>query len=211
MKKKINKIIVLTLILTITSVLFSACGPKVPTLDIEAQKTSFAQTAEAQALMTQAAQPTSTPTLEPSLTPTQTETQPVDVASPTVTVTAGTPTATQQVISGEDAGQWRAQDPADNTEFAPGETFTVTWTIENTGTSTWTQNYYIKFASGEQMDAEDQVFLPYDVPPGTNVQISVEFKAPMTAGEYQSTWSLLNANDKAFYTNFYIIINVVEE
>ena len=210
MNNKTNKMIVLSLVLTLTSVLFSACGPKVPTLDIDAQKTSFAQTAEAQANMTQAAQPTATPTLEPSLTPTPTETQTADVTEPTATATAGTPTATQAVITGNDSGQWIAQDPVDNTKFNPGETFTVTWTIENTGTSTWTTKYYIKFASGEQMDATEKVNLPYDVPPGTNVQISVEFKAPMTAGEYQSTWSLLNANDNAFYTNFFIIINVVE-
>jgi hypothetical protein len=211
MTKKTKKIIILTLILTLTSVLFSACGPKQPTIDIEAQKTSFALTAEAQASMTQAAQPTSTPTLEPTMTPTATETQAVEVATPTETVpAAGTPTATQSVITGNDAGQWIAQDPADNTEFAPGAVFTVTWTIENTGTSTWTTNYYIKFASDEQMDAEEKVYLPYPVPPGTNVQVSVEFKAPSSAGEYQSTWSLVNANDVAFYSNFYIIINVVE-
>ena len=211
MTKKTNKIFMLTLVLTLTSVLFSACGSKVPTVDIEAQKTSFAQTADAQAVLTQAAQPTATPTLEPTMTPTPTETQAVEVSTPTETATAGTPTATQAVITGNDAGQWIAQDPADNTEFAPGDTFTVTWTIENTGTSTWTTDYYIKFISDEQMDAEDQVNLPYPVPPGTNVQVSVEFKAPSTAGEYQSTWSLVNANDVAFYTNFYIIINVVEE
>ena len=211
MKKKTKNLIVISLILTITSVLFSACSPKEPTLDIDAQKTSFAQTAEAQINLTQAAIPTSTPTLEPSLTPTPTETQPVDMSTPTATATVGTPTATQSVITGEDVGQWRAQDPIDNTEFAPGDTFTVTWTIENVGTSTWTTNYYIKFASGEQMDAEDEIYLPYDVPPGKNVQISVELKAPMTAGEYQSTWSLLNANGQAFYTNFYIIIDVAEK
>ena len=206
MTKKTRKLIILSLMLTLTGVLFSACGTKQPTIDIEAQKTSFALTADAQAILTQAAQPTSTPTLEPTSTPTATET-----LAATPTKTAGTPTATQAVISGNDAGQWIAQDPADNTEFAPGETFTVTWTIENTGTSTWTTDYYVKFISDEQMDAADQVFLPYNVPPGTNVQVSVEFKAPSTAGEYKSTWSLVNANDIAFYSNFYIIINVVEE
>ncbi len=210
MTKKTKKLIILSLMLTLTSVLFSACGTKKPTIDIEAQKKSFALTAEAQAIMTQAAQPTSTPTLESTLTPTATETQAVEEVTPTVSVTAGTPTATQAVITGNDAGQLIAQDPADNTEFAPGETFTVTWKIENTGTSTWTTDYYIKFTSDEQMDAEEQVNLPYPVPPGTNVQVSVEFKAPSSAGEYKSTWSLVNANDIAFYSNFYIIINVVE-
>lgn len=203
--------IILSLTLIWTSLLFSACGPKVPTIDVNAQKTSFAQTAEAQANMTQAALPTATLTPEPSLTPTSTETLAVETATPTTTGTASTATATVPASTGADAGLWRAQDPPDNTEFGPGETFTVTWTIENTGTSTWTTKYYIEFTSGEQMDAPEKVYLPYNVPPGTNVQISVEFKAPSEAGEYKSTWSLVNANDEIFYTNFYIIINVVVE
>lgn len=211
MKIKTRKTVLLTLILVLSSIVFTACRSSEPTLDIDAQKTSFAQTADAQAAMTQAAQPTATFTPEPTMTPAQTETQAVEDSVPTVTASAATPTPTSGVVTtGEDAGAWRAQDPADNTEFAPGDTFTVTWTIENTGTSTWTTDYYIKFTSGEQMDALDEVYLPYNVTPGTNVQISVEFKAPTTAGEYQSTWSLYNASDTSFYTNFYIIINVVE-
>lgn len=210
MNKKLGKKLVVTLVLVLASLVFSACGSKEPTLDIDAQKTGFAQTAEAQVSMTAAAQPTATLTPEPSLTPTPTETPAEDAATPTVTATSGTAVATVPVTTGNDVAQWRSQDPPDNTEFNPGDTFTVTWTLENTGTSTWTPNYYIKFTSGEQMDAEEQVNLPYNVPPGTNAQISVEFKAPTTPGEYQSTWSLINANDQAFYTNFYIIIDVVE-
>jgi hypothetical protein len=168
------------------------------------QKTGFAQTAEAQASLTAAAIPTETPTLE--VTPT---------ATFTLTPTAGTPTATASSTGatatfstgGADVAQWRANDPPDNTVFAPGEEFTVTWTLENTGTSTWTTGYYIQFYSGEQMDAEDEVYLPYSVPPGTNVQVSVDFVAPESNGAKRSDWILKNANDETFYS-FYVVIDV---
>jgi hypothetical protein len=122
-----------------------------------------------------------------------------------------TATATSSTSGGIDDAQWRAQSPEDNTEFLPGETFTVTWKLENTGTSTWTTSYYIQFTSGDQMDAEEKVYLPYPVPPGKNVEVSVDLKAPNDAGEYKSVWSLLNTNDEVFYTNFFIVINVVED
>ena len=39
----------------------------------------------------------------------------------------------------------------DNTHFAPGDTFTKTWTIINSGTCEWSANYYMVFVSGDQM------------------------------------------------------------
>ena len=196
-----RKLTILTAFVLV-SILLAACGPREPEIDIDAQKTSFAQTAEVQASMTAAAQPTLTPTPEFTATPTVTETP--DVTA-TPTSTSG-PTATI-ATGGADVAAWRANDPPDNTAFQPGEEFTVTWTLENTGTSTWTTGYYIKFLSGEQMDAEDEVYLPYTVSPGTNVQISVDFVAPSTTGTKRSDWVLKNANDDTFYS-FYVVIEV---
>lgn len=204
-----SKLIVLTA-LVLVSLILTACGNKEPETDINAQKTSFAQTAEVQATMTAQAVPTETATPEPTATPTATATTEGTavgiISTSTPTGSAGNPTATV-AISGNDAAAWRANDPVDNTVFAPGEEFTVTWTIENTGTSTWTTSYYISFASGEQMGAEDEIKLPYSVPPGTNVQISVDFVAPSSTGTKQSDWVLKNANGDTFYT-FYIIVEV---
>jgi hypothetical protein len=223
MTKTSKQTLILAILMIFATSLISACSSGTPTLDIDAQKTGFAQTADAQASLTAAAQPTftSSPTLEATATPTQTET-PQDgtgtvVTTGTTTVENGgtdsprTATATSSTSGGIDDAQWRAQSPEDNTEFLPGETFTVTWKLENTGTSTWTTSYYIQFTSGDQMDAEEKVYLPYPVPPGKNVEVSVDLKAPNDAGEYKSVWSLLNTNDEVFYTNFFIVINVVED
>ncbi len=206
MTTKTKTMILVLLAMLISAMIISACGPKEPEVDIDAQKTGFAQTADVQASMTAEARPTATETPEPSPTFTST---PEQSPTPEVTATeAGTATSTA-AASGADVAAWRANDPPDNTVFAPGEEFTVTWTIENVGTSTWTKDYYIEFTSGEQMGAEEQVFLPYAVPPGTNVQISVDFVAPDTTGEKRSDWKLFNANDVSFY-DFYIIIEVSE-
>lgn len=204
---KINtKITPLFIILILIGVILSACQEAEPELDIDAQRTGFAQTANAQATQTMAARPTATETPVPSPTFTATVTQ---TKPPATTPTESNGITQPPSGGGSDAAVWLANDPPDNTKFAPGEAFTVTWTIENIGTSTWTANYYIEYASGEQMGADEKVFMPYPVPPNRNVQISVNFVAPTSTGTKRSDWKLFNANDVAFY-DFYISIEVVE-
>jgi len=199
----------LWILIAISALLFSGCQTSEPTQDIDAQKTGFAQTAEVQMTMTAEAQPTSTatlaptPTLEPSATVESSET-PEEDETPMESATA-----TQNSASGIDAAVWLSNDPPDNTVFAPGEEFTVTWTLENTGTSTWNNNYTIEFAADEQMGAEDKYFIPIDVPPNTSVQVSADFVAPDSEGMIRSTWDLVNDNDVAFY-QFFVEIEVSE-
>lgn len=203
-----QKIIRITTLLLLVIVLFgitlSACSTSEPELDIDAQKTGFAQTADVQASQTFEARPTATETPIPSLTFTPTVT-----ATNTPILTPTESNETQQPPStGTDTAAWLANDPPDNTKFAPAEAFTVTWTIENIGSSTWTTSYYIQFVTGERMGAIEKIFLPYPVPPDRNVQISVNFVAPDSTGLKRSDWKLVNANDVAFY-DFYIVIDVV--
>jgi hypothetical protein len=213
---KIRKISALLVFLALSGLIITACSPGESEVDIDIQRTGFAQTADAQATMTAQAIPTSTNTPEPSPTPAFTDTPEATETSSEVTETTEvteTPEAspTTQTSTGNDAAAWIAQDPPDNTEFTPGQEFTVTWTLENTGTSTWDTNYYIQFASGEEMGATDEkVYLAYEVPPNTSAQFSVNLVAPESTGEKQSNWRLFNRGDISFY-EFYVIIDVVEE
>ena len=191
--------------ITLLGVVLGACQQAEPELDIDAQRTAFAQTAAIQASQTAAAQPTPTETLEPSPTFTPTV---LPTNTPTPSPTLIEPTD-QLPVNGEDIAIWLANDPPDYTRFSPGEAFSVKWTIENIGTSTWSTHYYIAFVSGDQMEAVDQIFLPYPVPPEGHFQLSVDFIAPETTGTKQSNWQLFNTDDNAFY-DFYIIIEVVE-
>lgn len=207
MKIKAKRKLTLLTVFILVSIVLTACNTGEPTIDIEAQKTGFAQTAQAQATMTAEAIPTLTPTPELTATPTATATVAESTEeTPAVTETVTGPTATV-ATGGTDSAAWRANDPPDNTVFSPGEEFTVTWTIENTGSSTWSTGYYINFSTGDQMGAEEKINLPYAVPPGTNVQIAVNFVAPDSKGTKQSNWVLKNANDETFYT-FFIVVEV---
>ncbi len=210
-KVRIQKL-ALAIMIVILSLIFTACGNKEPEIDIDAQRTGFAQTANVQATMTAEAQPTATQTQIPpaTSTPTQEITATSEVtATATEDEEAPAPTATTGNVGGVDTARWLANDPPDKSDFAPGETFTVTWKIENIGTTTWTTGYYIMFASGVQMDEDEKVFLPYPVPPNTNVQISVSFTATEETGEKRSNWKLFNDKDNSFY-DFYFIVDVVE-
>jgi len=203
---KTNKIHTLVFTLfTLMGVLLSACKPVEPKLDVNAQKTGFAQTAEVQASLTSAAQPTATETPIPTLTFTP---------APTATITSIIPPtktsgSTSTPVGGIDSAQVIAQEPIDDTHLEPGETFTTTWTMENTGTTTWSVKYYIEHAHGDSLGAEDKVYVWLPVPPNTSLQLSVNMVAPTTPGSKTSNWKMYNANGDAFY-DFSITIIVSE-
>jgi hypothetical protein len=175
--------------------ILSACRSAEPEFDIDAQKTGFAQTADVQASLTSAARPTATetPVPLPTYTPTKAVTN-----TPVNTPTKGNET-TAPPAGGVNRAQVIGQTPDDNTTFKPGEAFTVTWTVENRGTTTWSVNYYVEFAFGEQMGAQDKVFIWLPVPPETNLPISVNLVAPETPGTKVSNWKLFDQNGTAFY------------
>lgn len=78
----------------------------------------------------------------------------------------------------------------DNTNFSPGEKFTKTWKIQNTGTCDWT-GYTAAFKSGERMNAPDSVPVA-DTASDATVEISVELTAPSVDGAYISIFELRN-------------------
>lgn len=165
--------------------------------------TAAAQTADARAVLRPAGTETFTP--EPSKTP-----------APSATLAAETPLAppaqavTQTVSATEAGAASTAVAAADRGEFvedisvpdgeahAPGELFTKTWRLKNTGETTWTTEYSLVFISGALMDAPASVSLPIEVGPGETVDISVEMTAPAEAGTYQGFWKLRNAAGQIF-------------
>lgn len=103
----------------------------------------------------------------------------------------------------------------DNTEFAPGATFVKTWRLKNTGTCAWTTAYSTVFIKGDKMGAPDAVTMPQNVPPGSEVDISVPLQAPNTPGVYRGDWKLRNASGQIFGTDkknasFYVQIVVAQ-
>ena len=88
----------------------------------------------------------------------------------------------------------------DHTELEPGETFTKTWRVENTGTCIWNEDYRLAFALNSQMGAPD--FLPLKVVnPGEEFDISVKLTAPEGEGSYRADFHLLDPDDEVITIN----------
>jgi len=172
----------------------------VPTPDLNLLRTEVAATVLAQVPLICALTPTAT--LPPTATATAT---PTEAVTPTVSITLGSGTPGAGTF---DRARWVSQTVQDGARFAPGQTFSVTWRMQNSGTSTWTPNYWVRFYSGNALGAPTEIALTRDVPPGDFYDITVDMKAPTVLGEYSTVWTLsspMRANFKdAFFLSFVV-------
>ena len=199
--------------------LLSACTPKetpTPTADVNAIYTIAAETVIAELTATAAVV---TPTLPASQTPLPAEetatpvpTSTLPTATPTLTPSA-TPTAsiTPEASPTDefcDNAAWVADvSVQDGTEMAPGQAFEKTWRIENTGTCTWDEGYKIGFGYGEEMNGQARA-LEFAVAPNEEIEVTVVFSAPLSAGGYQSYWRMVNPAGVNFGEWLYVDIVV---
>ncbi|HEX9011928.1 MAG TPA: NBR1-Ig-like domain-containing protein, partial [Anaerolineaceae bacterium] len=82
----------------------------------------------------------------------------------------------------------------DDTSFLPGQAFTKTWRLVNTGSCSWTSDYAAVWFSGQTFGAPPLNNLTGPVAPGKSIDISLDMVAPDVPGTYQSNWKL---KDKA--------------
>ncbi len=169
-------------------------------------KTAAAQTLQVQ--LTEISQPTAT--LMPGLdTPTPTATaQPSDTeaapsptnAQPTATSSAATnaPSPTAKAACNQ-AKFVKDVNIPDNTEFAPGKTFTKTWRLQNTGSCAWNPAYSLVVEGGNPLGAPaSSPISGTTIQPGETVDISVEMKAPDTVGTYRTNFQLRSDTGENF-------------
>jgi hypothetical protein len=179
-----------------------ACAPAEPTVDAYAIYTAAANTVQAEL--------TSAALLTPSPTATATATE---TAPPTAEFTATpqfSPTPQMTATTGQlmDKAEFVDQSVADNTNFTAGTTFRVVWTLKNIGPTEWTDQYSVRFLSGDQMGAVSSVAFSKNYRYNESAQIAVDFIAPATLGAKTSNWCLYNASNQCFYP-FFIQIVVV--
>ncbi len=154
-----------------------------------------------------------TATLEPTFTATTLPTEtPIPATAtlavnPTAAATIIVPSATLPSVSIPDKYTYISQSPADGTVFTPGQTFTTTWTVKNVGTTTWTTAYMLRFYAGSRLGATDIKF-PKEVKPNETVDLTVNMTAPITPGEYTSTWVLSNKDLLNYGSGVYVLIKV---
>jgi hypothetical protein len=191
--------------------LLSACGSSkatdtaTPALSAADIYTAVAGTLTAQAPPTEA--PTDIPTEVPTAVTTDTPAV-VPTDYPAYSYQTMVP-ATTSISSGGCDNSVYVSDVtiSDGTVLAPGQSFTKTWKLQNTGTCTWGTSYDLTFVTGSQMSGVN-TSLPSSVAPSTQVNVSVAMTAPSTEGSYTGYWRLANAAGSAFGSTVWVKITV---
>lgn len=222
-----TKLIVISLIAII---IFAGCLPKnvTPTSDpaietavFESMQTQAMQAAQEQLTQTALAQPTVTPTEVATITlemPTNTALPPTNtavpptpfptLAPPTSTPILATATATATPTRSDLNCQIISSSPANYQVMSPGLDFDGRWTFKNTGSQTWDQSSVdFTYVSGTKFQTKfDVIDLPVTVTNGNTVELIIDMMAPLSAGNYQSTWALVQGSDRFCYVNINITV-----
>lgn len=202
-----------TLAFLMLAVLLAACAPATPvepTPDVNVIRTSAASTVVAEFTLT-AAFFTPTPQPLPTETPTQQFLPPTETAAAIFTLDPTQAALTPDALCDDYSFDLTTLDVTipDGTPMTPGQDFTKTWKIKNTGICTWDTSYKAIFSysapPNERMDAQP-IPLTALVAPGQEVEVSVQFKAPSTAGEYTGYWQMVNSKGIPFGTKDFILI-----
>ncbi len=167
----------------------SAAGP--PTESADSVQTAAAQTVQA---VLNATEPVASPTTAPVSPPTT-------IVVTVVTVVPGntpTPVPPTSATPCNQASFIADITIPDGSQMAPGEAFTKTWRLKNTGTCSWTTQYALVFDSGTQMGGPVVQQLTQVVNPGETVDLSVNLVAPAADGTYRGYWRLRDANGNTF-------------
>ncbi len=81
----------------------------------------------------------------------------------------------------------------DNTVVTPGQSFTKTWRVQNTGSCPWTTSYKFALIGGDAMNGQT-LTLPQAVNPSTQYEISIPMTAPTNkTGTITGTWRMSDA------------------
>ncbi|HXD11273.1 MAG TPA: NBR1-Ig-like domain-containing protein [Anaerolineales bacterium] len=86
----------------------------------------------------------------------------------------------------------------DGTKYDANTAFKKTWRLRNIGTCAWSTSDSMIFESGAQMSAPASVALPSNVPVGSTVDVSVDMKAPNSAGHYIGYWKFKSSSGTVF-------------
>jgi hypothetical protein len=105
----------------------------------------------------------------------------------------------------------------DGTRMKPGESFSKTWRLVNSGTCAWTNAFSVVWFSGEDIGITREQYFISQVLPGQSVDVTVDMEAPFEAGSYQSNWKLRDQQGNLFGIGpnggapFWAKIEVIEE
>ena len=134
-------------------------------------------------------------------------------------IPGGTPGSKNQVCDRACAGHPLDITIPDNMVLHPGQPFSKTWSIENIGSCTWTEDYAVVWFSGEQMGFSGQRIqhIEKSVAPGQSIQLTLDLIAPTKPGVHQGNWKLRNPDGDLFgigpdgLSSFWVRIIIADE
>jgi len=197
------------IILGICALLIASCGGG----EAEATPTNTLSPDEIQtlAIETFAAVLTQTALAAPSETPVPTLTASATFV-PFATSTGGVLPLVSPTTSGSGSTCYRMSFVSDvtipdNTAMTPGQNFTKTWKVINSGTCAWDAGFKFAFTGGEQMSGVTYT-LPSSVAPNATLDISVAMIAPSKTGTLRGNWRMQTAGGQFFGDEVYVQIVV---
>ncbi len=140
----------------------------------------------------------------PVITATQTPRVIIATPIPAVQVVTVTPAVNTCVINSVFVADVTIPD---RTVLAPGQAFTKTWRIRNTGTCNWGSDEELIFVRGNAMTQTRTFVIPATAPGGT-VDLSVAMTAPTTPGVHIADWRMRNRGGVIFGTTLNVSINI---
>jgi len=196
---KSSKKSILILLAVLISLQINACGPNradlTPTINVADLQTSAVSTFAAGLTQTAFSIPTNTPQPTNTLSPTDT---------PVPTKIVGPPTPTALCY-----GLVYIKDVTikDGTAMTPGETFTKTWQVQNTGTCAWDVGFKFALVGGDAMGGVT-LTLTKVIGPGDQVELSIPMTAPNKTGTVTGTWRMSTINGTYFGDTLTVVINI---
>jgi hypothetical protein len=182
------------ILLTVTG-----CGPSAaeltPTIDPNMIRTEAVSTFASSLTQTALAKPTNTPTLTPSPTSSPT---PIRTGTP-LTQAASGPATCYNVVYAQDVTV------PDNSPMTPGQAFTKTWRVRNTGSCAIAPGFTFKNVGGDPMGGQP-LTLTQPVPAGATTDLSINMTAPSSSGTIQGTWRMADANGSYFGDPLTVVI-----
>jgi len=108
------------------------------------------------------------------------------------TLVQAVPTLPQSGSAAADKATWISNTPPDNALVNTNAKFDIVWQMKNSGTTTWTKKYTIRFFSGNIIMESKSFAFRATVNPGDTGTFIVDAIAPSKPGTYNTWWKMTN-------------------
>lgn len=123
----------------------------------------------------------------------------VGTTPPAATTPQVVPTATSGAAAPPPANtsgdkcEWVSNSPADNSVLKKNASYDATIVVKNSGTTTWSNKYALRFFGGERMGIPTDFYVQREVKPGENYSFIFTITMPNSTGKKEALMVVQNA------------------